>query len=67
MTTGAELKGMTVNERLVHLGLMLAFDEAVRSRKPEVVVSVLRQAHFTLSQAQETTTAVLAKPKYYGY
>ena len=62
-----EIKGMTVNERLCHFGLMPAFEEAVRSRKLEAVIAVLRQAQFSQAQAEQTATTLLANPKRYGY
>jgi hypothetical protein len=62
-----EIKGMTVNERLYHFGLMPAFAEAVRSRNLEAVIAVLRQAKFSQSQAESTATTLLANPKRYGY
>lgn len=61
------LEGMTVNERLFNLGLMEAFDEAVRSGKLEAVLAVLQSAKFSDSQAQYTATTILANPKRYGY
>ena len=57
---------MTVNERLFHFGLMPAFDEAVRSRKLEAVIEVLRQAQFSQSQAEYTAKTLLASPDRYG-
>jgi hypothetical protein len=47
-----DIGGMTVNERLYRFGLMPAFDDAVRSRKVEAVIAVLRQAQFSQSQAR---------------
>jgi hypothetical protein len=61
------IEGMTVNERLFHFGLVPAFDEAVRSRKLEAVIAVLRQARFSQSQAEYTATTLLANPERYGY
>jgi len=62
-----DINGMTVNERLHHFGLMSAFDEAVRSRKVEAVIAILRKADFSQSQAEYTATALLANPERYGY
>lgn len=59
--------GMTVNERLHRFGLMPAFDDAVRSRKVEAVIAVLRQAQCSQSQAEYTATTLLANPERYGY
>ena len=66
-TNTQSIHGMTVNERLVHLGLMTAFEEAMRTRKLESVVAVLRQAQFSQSQAEQTATSLLANPGRYGY
>lgn len=62
-----DIKGMTVNERLYHFGLMPAFDEAVRARKLEAMIAVLRQAQFSQSQAEYTAATLLANPERYGY
>ena len=62
-----ELKGMTVNERLLHFGLLSSFDAAVRSQNLDAVTSILKAAKFSLSQAETTAAAVLANPKNYGY
>jgi hypothetical protein len=62
-----DIGGMTVNERLCHFGLMPAFEDAVRSRKLEAVIAVLRQAQFSQSQAEYTATTLLANPERYGY
>jgi hypothetical protein len=63
----ASVVGMTVNERLLHFGLTTTFDEAVRSRKLEAVIEVLRQAQFSQSQAEYTARTILANPDHYGY
>jgi hypothetical protein len=62
-----DIQGMTVNERLHHFGLTPAFDEAVRSRKLEALIAVLRQAQFSQSQAEYTAITLLADPERYGY
>jgi hypothetical protein len=61
-----DIRGMTVNERLHHFGLMPAFDDAVRSRKIEAVIAVLRQAQFSQTQAEYTAKTMLANPEQYG-
>ncbi|WP_157578911.1 hypothetical protein [Rudaea cellulosilytica] len=60
------IEGMTVNERLSHFNLFAAFDEAVKSGKLEVIVSVLRRAQFTEAQANLTASSVLANPSRLG-
>lgn len=59
--------GMTVNERLVHFGLLEAFDAAVRSKQLSSVVQVLIQAQLSEAQARQTAKAVLAAPQRYGF
>jgi len=58
---------MTVNERLVHLGLLAEFEAAVRSRSVTAVEAVLVRARFTPQQARYTATTVLRAPEKYGY
>jgi hypothetical protein len=65
--TEQELEGMTVNERLFHLGLMHRFDVAASNREVEAMVQVLLQAQFSETQALATAQAVAANPQRYGY
>lgn len=60
MTDSNNISGMTVNERLAHLGLFQAFDTAVAQRDMQAMLEVLRQAHLSESQAQETAATILA-------
>ncbi|WP_159680525.1 hypothetical protein [Luteimonas sp. 9C] len=60
-----QIGGMTVNERLAHFGLFVAFDSAVASRDLSAVVRVLQQAKLTDQQAQQTAAAVFANPTHY--
>lgn len=62
-----KLAGMTVNERLFELGLIDAFDMAVRRRDRIAATDVLVRAKLSLQQAQETVQAIFADPKRYGY
>ena len=61
------LEGMTVNERLYHFGLIDRFDAAARSGDVLTMVQVLLQAQLSPAQASETTQAIVANPKRYGY
>ena len=63
----AGIGGMTVNERLVHFGLLDEFEAAVRSRDAAAVQAVLVRARFTPKQALDTASAVLRTPERYGY
>ena len=65
--TSSDLAGMSVNERLFHLGLLNAFDAAVKLRQHSELVHLLVSAQLTESQAIQTATAVLENPKRYGY
>ena len=61
------LNGMTVNERLFHLGLFETFDSAARARDVRAMGEMLLRAQFSEEQALQTATAVMANPKPYGY
>ncbi len=63
----SSVKGMTVNERLHHFGLVDRFDVAARSRDVPAMVHVLLEAQFSEAQASQTARAVAANPKRYGY
>jgi hypothetical protein len=63
--TMSSLGGMTVNERLVHVGLLEAWDEAVRMRDRAAMISVLEQVE--VSQPEFSVDAVLANPAKYGF
>lgn len=65
--TDQELRGMTVNERLVMCGLMHRWDEAVRKRNREEIVAVLRAVAMTDEQAVQTADTVLKNPQRYGF
>ena len=43
--TPDQLAGMTVNERLFEAGLLDAYDQAVTSRNPERVRTILERVH----------------------
>jgi len=67
MSDQSNIGGMTVNERLVHLGLLSEFEAAVKSRSAVAVVAVLERAKFTREQSEYTATMVLLAPEKYGY
>jgi len=62
-----ELRGMTVNERLVTLGLITEFDRAAYARDRRALIAILVKARFTEEQARQTTGALLANPERYGF
>lgn len=61
------IAGMSVNERLFHFGLLQAFDSAVDTRQIAEIVRVLLLAKFTDAEAQETASAIIANPSFYGF
>ena len=54
----AEVRGMTVNERLWFFGLFPEFDAAVVSKSQSAIEGVLLAAHFSEKQAKQTAAAV---------
>lgn len=58
---------MTVNERLFTAGLLPKWDAAVRQRDRREMIALLRRVDLTLEQAAQTSDAVLASPRKYGF
>ena len=67
MSDEPNIGGMTVNERLVHFGLLADFDEAIAARDKAAAVAVLVRARFTPEQADYTASKVLSAPERYGH
>lgn len=65
--TDAELRGMTVNERLFAVGLIDQWDKAAKKRNRARMIEILGKCALTNEQCKETTDAVLKKPDMYGY
>lgn len=59
------LAGMTVNERLSHVGIIDRWDEATRRRDRETMIALLEQVE--VCDPHLTADAVLADPKKYGF
>jgi len=59
------LAGMTVNERLFHVGLLDQWDAAVRQRDRDAMIELLQQAE--VPEPHLTVDTVLANPKMYGF
>jgi hypothetical protein len=59
------LEGMTVNERLVHVGLLDQWDAAVRRRDRNEMVALLEQVK--VAKPHTTVDAVIANPLTYGF
>ena len=60
-----KLGGMTVNERLVVLGLIGSFDAAARSRDRQAMIELLRRAE--VRTPEQSVDTILADPKRYGF
>ena len=67
MSDEPNIGGMTVNERLVHFGLVAEFDKAIMARDKAAAISTLIRARFTPQQADYTASKVLSTPERYGY
>jgi hypothetical protein len=65
--TEQELRGMTVNERLVACGVIDKWDAAVLKRKREAMSAILKSVAMTDDQTASTTDAVLKNPAMYGF
>ena len=50
-----------------HFNLFPAFEAAAKARDLQRLIGVLLEAKFTLAQATETATVLLADPRKYGY
>jgi hypothetical protein len=59
------LAGMTVNERLSHMGTIALWDEAVRQRDRNSMIALLEQVE--VPEPHLIADAVLADPKKFGF
>lgn len=59
--------GMTVNERLYEASLLDAFDQAAKERNRKWMIEILTSVELNITQAEETTDAILKTPSKYGY
>jgi hypothetical protein len=59
------LAGMTVNERLSHVGIIDQWDEAARQRDREAMITLLEQVE--VPEPHLIADAVLADPKKFGF
>jgi hypothetical protein len=57
----AALGGMTVNERLFHLGLMAEFDAAVVREEPDTVKQLLRRCQLSEADIEAAAAAALRR------
>lgn len=59
------LSGMTVNERLFHVGLMAEWEAAARRRDRETMIQLLRRVE--VEGAEWSVDTILANPSRYGF
>ena len=59
--------GMTVNERFFAADLLDAFDAAVLKRDRKAMIAILARVEMTPEQWIQTTDAILADPRKYGF
>lgn len=63
----ADLKGMTVNERLFAMGKVDEFDSAILTKNEQVAISILVQCELPIEAATDTVAAIVKEPRKYGY
>jgi hypothetical protein len=61
----SSLAGMTVNERLSHVGIIDQWDEAARRRDRAAMIELLEQVE--VPEPHLIADAVLADPKKFGF
>lgn len=59
------LSGLTVNERMSHVGIIDRWDEAARQRDRNTMIALLEQIE--VSEPHLIADAVLADPKKFGF
>lgn len=64
-TREPSLAGMTVNERLSHVGIMDRWDEAARRRDRGTMIALLEQVE--VPEPHLIVDAALADPRKYGF
>ena len=63
----SELAGMTVNERLYHVGLIDQFDSAILAKQEATAIAILLRVELSNEQAKETVATIFSNPTKYGY
>lgn len=64
--TAKELAGMTLNERLCACGLLGIWEQNLRARNREEMISILSTVGLASRDATYTVDAVLADPRRFG-
>jgi len=62
---GHNFAGMTVNERLAHVGIIDQWDDAARRRDRRAMIELLERVE--VREPHLIADAVLANPKKYGF
>ena len=63
----SKLAGMTINERLFHVGIMDEFDAAILSRDQEEAIALLQRLELSREEAMATVATIYEEPGKYGY
>ncbi|MCR9189755.1 MAG: hypothetical protein NXH96_13280 [Alteromonadaceae bacterium] len=63
----SKLAGMTINERLFHVGIMDEFDASILSRDQEGAVALLQRVELSKEEAMATVATIFKNPGKYGY
>lgn len=63
----SNLAGMTINERLFHVGIMDEFDAAISSRDQEGAITLLQRLELSKEEAMATVATIFKDPGKYGY
>lgn len=63
----SKLAGMTINERLFHVGIMDEFDAAILSRDQEEAIALLQRVEISREEATTTVATIFEDPGKYGY
>ncbi|MAI30348.1 hypothetical protein [Marinobacter adhaerens] len=63
----SKLAGMTINERLFHVGIMDEFDASILSRDQEGAVALLQRVELSKEEAMATVATIFKDWGKYGY
>lgn len=65
--TMSNLAGMTINERLFHVGIVDEFDAAILARNQEKAVALLQRVELSKEEAMAAAATIFENPGRYGY
>ena len=63
----SKLAGMTINERLFHVGIMDEFDAAILSHDQDQAIALLQRVELSKEEAVATVVTISKNPGKYGY